>query len=394
MMQCTEPLFLPVLKLFDHLHIVHLLVAASALERVAERLLLALQKGALQVLDRLRAELEVEGKTAAHNFHIVFLAQLGQQGIVHFVFLQVHKHKVCVHGRLQCNVMLKAEVCHAARPKMALSYARHVQVERHGRHKGIDTILPYTAAALFLEVVRLIDEALVAHKHRANGRAQRLGQADGHQVEALAVGAQRLAQRHRRVQKARAVQVEADAVRASKLADAADFGKRHHHAMQSVLQADDAGRGGVDVAVVGREVLDNVVKSQVVAVGRHNRVHHSLRQGGQAARLVQENVRPVVAENGVRRLHQVGTQRNLVGHGARNAKERRLFAGEVAQLLLEPQRFLVFFVDRVAHCERAGNKPLHHRVVHGFRGHRERVAAELVVGGEVFVFDRHSGSAG
>lgn len=78
MMQCTEPLFLPVLKLFDHLHIVHLLVAASALERVAERLLLALQKGALQVLDRLRAELEVEGKTAAHHFHIVFLAQLGQ----------------------------------------------------------------------------------------------------------------------------------------------------------------------------------------------------------------------------------------------------------------------------------------------------------------------------
>lgn len=214
-------------------------------------------------------------------------------------------------------------------------------------HSGHHTGLSDTTTLLFSEVGGLFDELEVPDQDGPDGSTHGLGQTDGDGVEDLPVLLQGDAGLRSSVPDSGTVTVQLEAVLHTPGFDADQLFQWVDDPVQRVFQRDQSGGGTVDVTVVRDIVRLDVVQGHVVAVGGDHGDDHGLRQDGEARGLVRVDVGPVVAQNGVWGLHQVGSDPDLIGQGTGDAEQTGFLAGEAGDGLLEPDGVNIFTVDGV-----------------------------------------------
>lgn len=108
----------------------------------------------------------------------------------------------------------------------------------------------------------MLQRLLVSHNDASHGCAQALGETQAQRVKLRTEFLQSACASHDGLPETGAVAVHLDAVLAGELGDALDLAQGHDHAVERVLEADDAGGTVVDVVAdddVGLDVLESEV---------------------------------------------------------------------------------------------------------------------------------------
>lgn len=123
----------------------------------------------------------------------------------------------------------------------------------------------------------MLQRLLVSHNDASHGRAQALGEAQAQRVKQRAEFLESACAGHDGLPETRAVAVHFDAVVAGELGDALDLAQGNNHAVERVLEADDAGGTVVDV-VADDDVGLDVLEGEVDAVLGHDGLDGGARQ--------------------------------------------------------------------------------------------------------------------
>ena len=251
---------------------------------------------------------------------------------------------------------------------MVFGQALDVVLQRIQAGGGEDAGLAHAAAQHLAPAQRLRDERPAAAQHRADRRAQPLGQADGNAVEAPHRFARADAEFHRGIADARAVQVRREAALVREPGCRVEVGGRHDAPAQRILQREQTAAREVKVVRLDR-ALD--VRQRQGAVGL---VCDGLRlqaaEHGAASGLVLVGVRLLPDDVFVAAL-AVREQRDQVGLRARGREQRRFMAEQLGRARLQAVDRRVVAVDVVAHFGRG------HGGAHGRARAGDGVASEV-----------------
>ena len=242
--------------------------------------------------------------------------------------------------------------------------------ERVDAARRDDARLAHGAAHLLLAPPGLGDEVARAGQGRADGRAQPLREVDPRRVEGLGERAGGDAARHDGVHEAGAVHVRREAVAPSRFDHALDPLERPDAAAAEIarlLDPEQPAPRGVPAGRTHALVHGRGVELPARAV---ERAHVDAGQRRRPAGLEMDGMRRPVGQHLVARP-AVHAHRDLIAHGARGEKDRRLLAEELRDHLLEVVHRRVLALLLVAHLGVA------HEPAHGRRRPGHRVAEEI-----------------
>ncbi|NJK31218.1 MAG: creatininase family protein [Deltaproteobacteria bacterium] len=245
-----------------------------------------------------------------------------------------------------------------ARVRMILGEPGDHGLERDDTHRRDHPGLPHTPTEPPANVPRLLDEFDLAGQHRAERAAQALAEREHDRVDVASIFVHARARRDRGVEDPRPVEVDRQAALARERAQFPVQRERHNPttaAIVRVLEAEQARPRIVNVRPTDRRSDPLGIQHSPLARNRHR---HQVRDAGERADLVMENVRLRVEDHLVARL-SVDHQRDQVGHVAADRQHRRRLAHRGGGEGLEAQDRWVLAVGVVA--ERCGGEGLEHR---------------------------------
>ena len=258
-----------------------------------------------------------------------------------------------------------------ARVGMILGQAPDVVIERVDAGSGEHPRLAQRAAQHLLETPRLRDQLGGAREHRADRRAEALGEVDPRRVERRRVIARRDAGGDDGVHQPRAVEMRAQSVHARELEYLMDGLQRPHPASAEVgrlLDAHQPRARRVSLIDPQRRLHLSGREDSALAV---ERAEHRSRQLRRPAGLGHDRMRAALEDHLVAAWANVQAQRNLVAHRAARQEHRGLVAEQLRHASLQALRCGVGAALLIADLGGCDGR------AHPLAGPRLRVAVEI-----------------
>ena len=254
---------------------------------------------------------------------------------------------------------------------MVVGQALHLMVKGIQPRRRQGTGLAHAAADHLAQTPRLGDQRRGAAQHRANRRAQALGQAHRHRIEMLGDLPRVHVEPDRRVVEPRAVQVQGQAMFTGKRTCPGQVLQRQHLALHGVLQRQQAGAG--EVKIIGLDRFQHLIQVQGTVRLHFQWLRLDRTQHRRAAAFVLIGV-GLLTDDVFFAALTVGHQRQQVAHGAGGHEQRRGEPQALGQFGLQAVDAGVFAIHVIA-ADGAG-----HRIEHAGGGLGHGVAAQVYHG--------------